>query len=327
MCLGKYSIRVIGTETLTLSLCAFLFLLASCTKDEFAKEERLLLGTKCSIIVYGKDPKDALDSAFAEIERMDKLFSSFREDSILSRLNKEGYLKETEETKEVIGLIKKAIFFAEKSGGCFDPTVGPLMKLWGFRGGDKRLPSEKEIQETRAYIGYKNIVVEKDGIRLIKGKIDLGGIAKGYATDRAVYILKTKGIKKALVNAGGNIYGFGKTWRIGIQDPRDKTNLIGYLKIQDTGVASSGDYERFFIINGKRYSHIMDPRTGYPKQGVIATTVIAKDATTADGLSTALFVMGKDGLKLCEKLSAEAALWDENGKLSRTRSFSGELTK
>jgi thiamine biosynthesis lipoprotein len=302
-------------------LFSLLLFTASCTNLKFWKEEQLLLGTKCSISAYGEDPRDAVEAAFAEIERMDKLFSDFREDSILSRLNREGHLKETEETREVIWLIKRAVFFAEKSEGAFDPTVGPLMKLWGFRGGVRTLPSSLEIQKTLFYISYKNIIVEKDGIRLTKGEIDLGGIAKGYAVDRATYILKNKGIKKALVNAGGNIYGFGKAWKIGIQDPRDKTNLIGYLKIQDAGVASSGDYERFFIIDGKRYSHIMDPRTGYPKQGVIATTVKAKDATTADALSTTLFVMGKDGLKLCKELSAEAALWDEEKRLWKTPSF------
>lgn len=324
----EHQIRAFLSFFFALCLSIFIILsLSSCTKDKVAKEERLLLGTKCSIIAYGGNPKKAIDAAFSEIERMDTLFSDWREDSILSRLNREGYLKETKETKEVIALIKRAVFFSEISGGCFDPTVGPLMKLWGFRGVEGRIPSSKEIKNTLSYIGYKNIVVEKDGIRLLRGKLDLGGIAKGYAVDRATYILKKHRIKKALIDAGGNIYGFGKTWNIGIQDPRNKANLIGYLKIKDKGVASSGDYERFYIIDGKRYSHIMDPRTGYPKQGVMATTIIANDATTADGLSTVLFVMGKDGLKLCEELSAEGALWDENRKLWKTSSFSARLIK
>ena len=187
-------------------------------------------------------------------------------------------------------------------------TVRPLVVLWGFRDGKLNIPSESELEEAMKVVSYRNITIDENAgtVKYLREgvHVDLGAIAKGYAVDRAVRILQDGGVKSAMVDIGRNIRLIGtkpggKKWRIGVQDPRDTEQLLGVLELQDESTATSGDYEKFFILDGKRVGHIIDARTGKPAEGICGVTIVAADAAAADALSTAVFVLGsQDGLEL-----------------------------
>ncbi|MCB7130451.1 MAG: FAD:protein FMN transferase, partial [Candidatus Brocadiales bacterium] len=192
---------------------------------------------------------------------------------------------------------------------------------WGFYTGNVSVPDAGEIESILPAVSYENIEIQEQGesgsifFKHPDTRIDLGGIGKGFAVDRAVDMLKGRGITSALVNLGGNIYALGHppgadTWKIGVQHPRDKDVLLGYIELVDMGIATSGDYERFFTVDGQRYSHIIDPRTGMPASGeVISVTVVARSATEADALSTGVFILGRErGAELLEGLKDVGAL-------------------
>lgn len=235
---------------------------------------------------------------FREIQRFENLLSKYKPDSEVTKLNESGKLKAS---PEAFYVIKKSVEFWRASDGAFDITVAPLVDLWGFTEKRYRLPTDKEIKSALNLVGSDKIILhEEDNVVEFKTpgmKIDLGAIAKGYATDCAVIKLKTAGIKSCLINTGGQIYclgdNFGIPWKVAIKNPRGKT-VIGYLKLKDKAVATSGDYEQYFFKNNKRYSHILNPKTGYPADsGILSVTVVAQDGLTSDALATAIFVLGK----------------------------------
>lgn len=271
---------------------------------EMHHQTQLLLGTYVEVI--SPDPR-AGAIVFSEIGRIEGMLSKYKPESEVSRLNQNGWVKVSPET---FFILEKSRGFWELSGGAFDITVGPLMDLWGFTNKDFRQPSDSEIQKTLELIGTNKIILNKTDYVvkfMFPGmKIDLGAIAKGYAVDCAVKKLKDAGITSCLINAGGQIYGlgekFGRPWKVGIRSPRAK-GFAGYLEIKDQAVSTSGDYEQYFEKDKRRFSHIMNPRTGYPEDSkIISATVTAADGLTADALSTSIVVMGKDkGLALGKK--------------------------
>lgn len=237
----------------------------------------------------------------ATLDSVEARLSSWREDSEVGRLNAAPadtvipvslWLSECLRVGEALG---------RGSGGAFDPTAGPLMELWGFRGGQGRLPTPAEVDSARALMGRytydaANRTVVKHDPRC---RFDLGGIAKGLAVDLAVANLQELGISAALIDLGGNLYALGKpqgrdAWTVGIRDPRDRDRLLAVFRTWHRAVASSGSYERFVEIDGRRYGHIMNPATGRPAEGLLGVTVIHPSATLCDGLSTTLFVVGPD---------------------------------
>jgi thiamine biosynthesis lipoprotein len=254
--------------------------------------------------------------------------SIFKKDSEIKKINSLKKYKLKRVSKDVYEVIERAVYFSKLTDGAFDITVSPLLKLWKFEGGKlKEIPAEEEIKKALESVGWQNIILmpkrevgfKKDGM-----SINLGGIAKGYIVDKAVAYLKIKGIKSGLINAGGDVYCFGKKdngepWSIGIQHPRKKKEIIGTLALTDKAITTSGDYEKFFILQGKRFSHIIDPQTGYPVDNHIAqVTIVAESCVDADALATALMVMGKEkGLEFIGKLpNTEAVIIEEiEGKL------------
>ncbi len=253
--------------------------------------------------------KEAANTAFQEISRIEKLLSKYDPDSEISRLNKTGILAVSDDT---LHILKKAEEFWKLTDGGFDVTVGPLMDLWGFSNKKYKQPKEEDIKKTLKVVGFDKIIFNNQN-NVINYKtsgveIDLGGIAKGFAVGQAVKRLKEKGITSCLINAGGQIYclgdNSGRPWRVGIKNPR-KSGIVDYLELRDKAVSTSGDYEQYFIIDGRRFTHIMDPKTGYPlDNGVISVTVIADDSTIADALSTSIFVLGKvKGMKLAKAIA------------------------
>lgn len=252
-------------------------------------------GSYIRIRVRGTDAKkvdQAVQEAFAEMRRLDTLLSLFTNSSEVVRLNNERRLPVTEETRE---LIRKGLALGEEAGGVFDITVEPLVRAWGFYDDSCRVPDSVTVARLRQRVDYRQVMVRGDTVVLGDSvRIDLGGIAVGFAVDRAVAILKSDGVKEGLVDAGGDIRVFGdRVWRVGIKHPR-KQGLIRVLKLRDRAVATSGDYERFFEQGGQRFSHIIDPRDGYPAGKCAAVTVIAPTALEADVFSTAVFVLGPE---------------------------------
>ena len=234
--------------------------------------------------------------------------------------------KLVEVSPESYAVIKESVRWSVKTDGAFDITVGPLLKLWGFTMKEGRIPDEEEIAEILPSVGYGKIALGEEGITIgLKAEgmaVDLGGVAKGYIVDRAVEVLKREGIASARVDAGGDLYLLGsppmkRFWRIGIQHPR-REDILAILKVKDGAVVTSGDYRNFFTIGGKRYCHIIDPRSGYPPEGVLSVTVLAERTADADALATAIFVLGAErGIELAEGLQGFEALIvsEEKGKM------------
>jgi len=291
---------------LRIFLCFLLsfILLCGCQNKHLYKDTRVMLGT---FVEVTSPDKKAANIAFHEITRIENLLSKYNPKSEVSKLNNSGNLNVSPET---FFIVKRSLDFWRLSDGAFDITVAPLVELWGFADKKYFRPPEEEIKNILRLIGSDKIILHNSD-NMIKFvlpgmKIDLGAIAKGYALDCAVNKLKNAGIKSCLINAGGQIHclgdKFGQPWNIAIQNPRGK-DFIDYLELKDTAVATSGDYEQYFIKNNKRYAHIFNPKTGYPADaGVVAVTVIAPDGLTADALATAIFVLGKvKGKALAEK--------------------------
>lgn len=305
------------------------FILAGCGQGQLVKETRLVMDTFCEISCYGQDRDKAIaamDDAFKEMQRIERVFSKFDENSEVSNINRSRGLEKIGISKEVFNLTRESIYYSRISGGAFDITVAPLMELWGFVRRHKVIPGKDAVDTALRSVGYKNIELDSEKLSigfLNKGtKIDFGGIAKGYAVDRAKDVLVSHGIRNALVNLGGNMFALGgapgkKVWKIGVQDPRNKGKLLQAFELTDMAISTSGNYERFFEIGGKRYSHIINPVTGEPCQGIVSVTVVSDSAESSDALSTAIFVMGQEkGLGLARTIKdIKVLILREDGEL------------
>ncbi len=288
-------------QTKSLLIFAFCILsfgfLSGCQRGEpLYQETQVMMG---AFVEVKSDNKSALNIAFDEIKRVENMLSKYKPDSEIYRLNAAGSLKVSPET---IGIINKAKEFWLASAGMFDITVGPLMDIWGFTEHSYRQPSEQEILDTLNKIGFEKININSvDNLVEFKVpgmKIDLGGIAAGYAVDSAIDKIKKAGIKNCLINAGGDIYclgaNTGRPWFVGIQSP-DKKKIFKKLELKDKAVTTSGGYEQFFEKDGRKYTHFMNPKTGWPVDlPVVSVTVIAPDCLSADALATVISLLGKE---------------------------------
>ncbi len=261
-----------------------------------------------AVEAYAPDAEELpriVDEAFDEVDRIDRLMSHYKADSALSRLNRDAATHPVAVEPELFDFIAEALRFNRDSGGAFDITVGPLMKTWGFFRGDGRLPSEDELRVAVGHVGgahvklnpiARTIAFDHAGVEL-----DLGGIAKGYAVDRVAALLRQRHIAAALISAGGSsVYGLGAppgrdAWDVVIQDPVDARKAALTVRLKDRALSVAGSSEKSFEAGGVTYSHIMDPRTGRPVQGVLTVAVLTDSATAGDALDDALFVLGPEG--------------------------------
>jgi FAD:protein FMN transferase len=288
------------------------------------------MGTLVDITMWSRDGNGAQTAAsavFDEFRRLDQLMSNWVETSDVSRINAAAGIKAVPVSDEVLRIIVLSQKVARKTGGAFDITVGAYRGLWKFdQDLDGTLPEPAEVEARRRLTGYRDLVVDSKHhtvkLRRKGMAITLGGIAKGYAVDRAAAILRDRGMKDFIVQAGGDLFVSGtkgsQKWRVGIRDPRGARDATFALtELEDRTFSTAGDYERGFVKDGVRYHHILDPKTGYPTRGCRSVTVIARDALTADVWDTALFVMGTErGLKMAEKLpDIEAVFVDAKNRV------------
>jgi thiamine biosynthesis lipoprotein len=275
----------------------------------FEEQTRFMMDTYVTIYAVGpeKVTAPAITSALDRMQEIDNKFNSQNPESPVYTFNHQDI---PIADPEIVALVRLALQIARDTDGAFDITIAPLIALWGFYGDSPRLPEKEAIKACLSRVGYQHLVLQNGMLHKNEAevRIDLGGIAKGYSVLQAVEVLKKKGVSSALINAGGDVYALGKKgrdmWKVGIRSPRGD-DILGYVEVEDLAVMGSGDYERFFVQDGKRYHHIFDPKTGYPAEGLSATTLIHPDPVVADAWNTAIFVLGpEDGLKWVEKISA-----------------------
>jgi thiamine biosynthesis lipoprotein len=285
-----------------------------------------VMGTSFQIEAIGKQAAEldrVIGLALDELRRVEAVFTVFRE-SELTRLNDRAGQGRIQVSEEVARLLAISVECGRVTNGAFDVTYFPLRPLWNYKAEHPTLPSDDQIQAALKLVDYRRLLVDREAntVELPAGfSIDLGGIAKGYGIDRAMDVLLAQGIKSGLVQAGGDTKALGrkfdKPWQIAIKNPRHRDQVFAVLPVVNQCVQTSGDYERFFEIDGKRYHHIIDPRTGRPSSGCMSATVIGPEATFGDGIATAMCVLGPEaGMAIIEKLDrVEAVLVDMDGRV------------
>ncbi len=298
------------------------------------------MGTQLTITAYTAEPEravKAMEAAFAEFNRLETLLSVWRPKSDVSRINHAAGKEAVEVSPETLEVVERGLELAEKTDGKFDITFGALAGLWKFdHDQDDQIPSDEDIQARVPLVGYERVLVDHDQrtVKLADAgmRMHLGGIGKGYAVDRAVRMLRAAGLEDFMVQAGGDMYCAGKKgdrpWRVGVRDPRkERSEFFAFAEVTDQTFSTSGDYERFFIKDGKRYHHILDPDLGRPARGTRSVTVMADDAMTADVLSTAVFILGADrGLAVVESIDgAGAIVVDEDNEVHVSKRLEGRL--
>jgi len=338
------------SRTLVILFCVSLvavsyFSLAGKGRVDVDSGYQLVMGTFARVVAVAEDSGTArkcIQAALAEIHKVDELMSDYKSDSEISRVNRDAFKQAVRVGESTYEVLQRSIEFSKLTDGAFDVTIGPLMDL--FRSAEKKqaAPGEEQIAEARSKVGFEKLKLNDenktvqftiDGMRL-----DLGGIAKGYAVDKAIQAMQRCGAIGAMVDMGGDIRCFGAPpkgknhWIIGLQDPNPATEDIGgselllKLKITNAAVATSGDYRQFILIEGKRHSHILNRKTGTSAEGLSSVTIIADNATEADALATAVSVMGAEkGLALIEKLpEAEAILITSQPKFELIKTSGAE---
>jgi thiamine biosynthesis lipoprotein len=293
---------------------------------EWHRQEEAIMGTVISVELWHQDTEQAealIDAVMQEMRRIDNLMSTYKPDSQLSRVNATAAITPVAVSRELFGLIKRALAYSEITHGAFDITYASAGKYYDYRKGVK--PTAAQLAEALPAIDYHHVSLDADTGTVAFTQagvyIDLGGIAKGYAVDRGMEILRRGGVENALISAGGDSLVIGKRWErpwyIGIRDPRNKTGIVSMIPLEDAAISTSGDYERYFEEDGVRYHHILDPGTGKSTHSVRSTSIIGSNATDTDALSTSVFVLGVDaGLELINSLpDTEAIIIDRHGEM------------
>ncbi|HYP14843.1 MAG TPA: FAD:protein FMN transferase, partial [Bryobacteraceae bacterium] len=291
------------------------------------------MGTTYSVVAYGPDRfklQSAVSEAFDDVRRLDALLSNYRPESEWSQVNRYAAERPVKVSSELLQLLSACERFSRASDGTFDITVGPLMKVWGFYRGSGRFPHRAEIKGAMARVGYRNVILNANDstVRFQKSGVEMdpGGIGKGYAVDRMVHILRKNGIQAALITAGSStIFGIGapptepRGWRVAIRHPKDPSRVVQEVHLKDGSMSTSGNYEKFFRVGSRMYSHIMDPRTGYPAEGMLSVSVLTPDTLAGEAWTKPYYINGRawaaehklNGSRvfLCEDRSEVTCAW------------------
>ncbi|QQQ28609.1 FAD:protein FMN transferase [Chryseobacterium indoltheticum] len=293
----------------------FLILLSSSVFSQVQRSRLVtLMGSKFEITLVDKDSLSAeknIDKSINEIRRIENLISEWNPETQISEVNRNAGIKPVKVDAEVFALTEKGIYFSQLTDGAFDISIVAMDKIWKFDDSMNELPSEESIRNSVKNVGYQNIILDKTNSTIFlknKGmKIGFGSIGKGYAADKTRELMKSFGVKAGIINASGDISTWGTQpdgtpWAIGINNPFRDDTIAAVIYLKENAVTTSGSYEKYAEINGKRYSHIMNPKTGYPSTGLTSVTVVGPNATMANGFSTSIMVLGrKKGLKLIKK--------------------------
>ena len=297
------------------------------------KRKLSMLGSPLEITVVAMDTiqgNQYIDLAITEVKRIEYLISDWIPSTQISQVNKNAGSKPVKVDKEVFDLVGRAIKVSQITSGAFDISYASMDKIWKFDGSMKAMPTEEAIKKSVSKIGYKNIILDsKEQTIFLKNegmKLGLGGIGQGYIADKVKELLFSKGCNSGIVNVSGDINAWGRQqdgnpWTVGIVNPLNKNKVFATFPLEDSAVETSGNYEKYVIFNGIRYSHIIDPRTGYPAQGVVSVSVFAKQTEIADALATGIFVMGVEvGIDLVNQLKGvECIMVDDKGKIHSSK--------
>jgi thiamine biosynthesis lipoprotein len=315
---------------LLLTVCSF-----SVNSQVLRKRTTLLMGGRFDISIVDKDSLSAeqnIDAVIAEITRIEYLISDWKPNTQVSEINRNAGIQPVKVDREVFELTQRAIQFSEVTNGGFDISFAAMDRIWKFDGSMTEMPSAEAIKKSVEKVGYKNIILDSVQSTIflkLKGmKIGFGALGEGYATDKCRTMMRAKGIEAGIINGSGDMSTWGKQpngkdWNIGITNPFETDKLIAVVPINNGAVTTSGSYEKFVVLNGKRYSHIINPATGYPAIGLCSVTVFGPNAETANGLSTSLMVLGKKaGLELLNKYPDYCCLMiTDQGKIVKSKNF------
>jgi len=322
-------------KTLVALACSLFCLLSfgqSGQTDVTVKRTLKLMGTRFEITVVAPNEEIGyinIDEAVSEIERVEKLISSWDEKSETSQINKNVGIKPVKVSRELFNLIERSVKISEITDGAFDITFASMDNIWKFDGTMDKVPTEGEIKKSVSKVGFKKMRLDAQNQTVYlpeKGmKIAFGAIGKGYAADRAKELLVSKEVKGGIINASGDLTTWGtkvtgEKWLVGIANPLSKEKVFSWLPVVESSVATSGNYEKYIMLNGEKYSHIIDPRTGYPTKGINSVSIFAKQAELCDALATAVFTMGRDvGLHMINQIDGvEAVVVDSENKVHRS---------
>ena len=307
-------------------LVVLLGVLPALAHAEWFQREEAIMGTRVAVELWSEDAalaERAMDAVIAEMRRTDELMSTYKPESQLSQVNAHAHERPVQVDADIIEVMERALAMSKLSGGAFDITYASVGYLYDYRAHQR--PSDRDIAAALPGVDYRQVQVDREArtIRFLRTgvRIDLGGIAKGYAVDRSIEHLRNLGIEHAMVNAGGDTRLLGdrrgKPWVVGIRDPRSEGRVVTRLPLEEEAISTSGDYERYFEEDGVRYHHILVPGTGKSARGVRSATVIGADATLTDALSTTVFVLGVErGMRLIAGLKGvEAVVVDEQGRI------------
>lgn len=301
----------------------------TCNAQEAFHKTSLLMGSRFDITVVAMDANEGekyIDFAIKEIKRIDKLISSWDQKSQTSKINQNAGIQAVKVDKELFDLISRSIAISSVTDGAFDISYASMDRIWKFDGSMTQMPTEQEIQKSVAKVGYQKIILNPENQTVFltqEGmKIGFGAIGKGYAADKAKDLLISKGVISGIINASGDMNTWGKQadgteWKVAITNPMNKNNAFALLPLKQGAVVTSGDYEKYVKFDGIRYAHIINPKTGYPSQGIISVTVFAPSAELADALATSIFVMGVEvGVDRVNQLpNVECIIIDTDGNI------------
>lgn len=307
-------------------LCVALSVGTPLAHAQWLTGEEAIMGTAVRVELWADDKaagEAAIAAVMAEMHRIDREMSPYKPESELSRINREAADHPVPISAEMFDILSRSIEFSKLSGGAFDITFSSVGYMYDYRHHIK--PTDKEIEQALPGINYRHMLLDaqKRTVKFARPgvRIDLGGIGKGYAVDNSIALLKKRGITHAIVTAGGDsrVLGDrrGRPWMVGIRDPRRKDNVVAVLPLINSAISTSGDYERYFEVDGVRYHHILNPKTGRSATGVHSVSVIGPDATTTDGLTKPVFILGPEkGLRLIESIpGVDVVIVDANGKM------------
>lgn len=303
------------------------------------KRTTLLMGGRFDISIVDKDSISAeknIDEVIAEITRIENLISDWKPTSQVSEVNQNAGIKPVKVDREVFELTKRAIKLSEITNGGFDISFAAMDRIWKFDGSITEMPSADAIKKSVEKVGYKNIILDSTESTIflkLKGmKIGFGALGEGYATDKCRAMMIAKGVQAGIINGSGDMSTWGKqpngkNWKIGITNPFKPEKILAAIPLKEGAVTTSGSYEKFVVFNGKRYSHIINPATGYPATGLCSVTVFGPNAETANGLSTSMMVLGqKEGLLLLQKFPDYSCILITNkGKIVKSKNFPYKL--